>query len=158
MDALLGSSNIGRDTFRPAEKIAAIDLVWRNKPAANAFPTKVSRVDQSLGAENRDIKAPSKMPLTREPALIPESLEENITFSNYLANHGELILQVFLDRFGTASSVRTLKSTMPREIEGQIVKNFYLAKYVPGERNSIPVSSSIIISVQVPLPASSIDH
>lgn len=84
-------------------------------------------------------------PLSHEPRLIESSVDPLI-FDN--AN-GILELQLNIDRFGRASSVKVLKSTLPREVEGQVVLRFFKAKYQPGELNGNHIASPIRLHIEL---------
>jgi hypothetical protein len=42
-----------------------------------------------------------------------------------------------------------MRSTLPRELEGQVVLQFYRARYRPGEIDGVPVNSELLLTVDL---------
>jgi hypothetical protein len=85
--------------------------------------------------------------LTRPPELVedgpaeielPESQEP-----------GNLLLRLAIDRYGVVNGVSVMRSTLARELEGQVVLQFYRARYRPGEIDGMPVDSELLLVVNL---------
>lgn len=85
--------------------------------------------------------------LSRQPELVgepPESMEipEGV-------QSGHLLVRLSIDRFGKVNAVSVLRSTLPHEIEGQVVMQFYQARYRPGEIDGMPVNGEMILFINL---------
>lgn len=86
--------------------------------------------------------------MTRQPELI-DSLDETLREPLEAGFRGHLMLRLFLNQSGKVDSVRVIESTMPPEVEGLVVKAFYLARYRPGEIQERAVMSEMTVEVGV---------
>ena len=129
-----------------ATKIMHVSLS-RREPATNELsPSPANSVAIRMGIAPT---TPMAMVLSRQPALIEGTVDDVVDNSDGMAIHGDLLLQIFLDRLGRPTSVRVIKSSMRRDVEGSVVQRFFRAKYQPGEVNGLPVSSDIILSISL---------
>ena len=103
-----------------------------------------------------DAAAPSSSPapfyhsphaLTRPPELVEDAPEE-IELGE-LQEPGHLLLRLAIDRYGVVNGVFVLRSTLARELEGQVVLQFYRARYRPGEIDGVPVNSEMLLVVNL---------
>lgn len=62
---------------------------------------------------------------------------------------GSLLLRLSIDRHGVVNAVSVLRSTLPHELEGKIVLQFYRAHYRPGEIDGVPVNSELLLAVDL---------
>lgn len=103
--------------------------------------------------------SPGALTLSRQPELIEDSVDLLIGDANSMAVHGELTMRISLDRRGRPESVRVLRSTMRREVEGAVVLRFFKARYRPGEVNGLPVASEITLSIAIAaIPANPLER
>ncbi len=100
--------------------------------------------------------APSPLPkpayhpsdaLTRPPELI-ENAPEEIELPESQGT-GHVLLRLAIDRHGVVKAVNVMRSTLPRELEGQVVLQFYRARYRPGEIDGVPVNSELLLTVDL---------
>lgn len=111
-------------------------------------------------SETRAVPLPQYFPaekLTRQPQL-DEAMDSSLRESLEAGFRGYVVIRLFLDETGKANKVRILESSLPIEIEGLVVKSFFLARYRPGEIDGQPVMSEMTVAVDLstalePLPA-----
>jgi hypothetical protein len=85
--------------------------------------------------------------LTRPPELVEDAPAE-IELPE-LQEPGQVLLRLSIDRYGVVNGVQVLRSTLMRELEGQVVLQFYRARYRPGEIDSVPVNSELLLVVNL---------
>lgn len=86
--------------------------------------------------------------LTKKPELIggaPEIVE--IPLEN--SSSGYVIFRLSIDRHGIVKSIRTLHSSLAREVEAELVVPLYRATYHPGEINGIAVDGELDMLFEV---------
>ena len=102
----------------------------------------------------RQTAAPASVPapvyhsvdaLTRHPELVDDAPEE-IAIAD-TQEGGSLVLRLLIDRHGVVNAVSVVRSTLPRELEGRIVLQFYRARYRPGEIDGRPVNSELLLDI-----------
>jgi len=86
--------------------------------------------------------------LSRQPELV-DRLDETLREPLEAGFRGHLILRLFLSDSGKVDRVGVIESTMPPEVEGLVVKAFYLARYRPGEIEDRAVMSEMTVEVGV---------
>ncbi len=137
-------------------------LMDRTKPAispiTNSIPTEIAetKISTSQEATTEKINNGSEglsihhslHDLSKQPELVGGA-PNFVEFPLERMPSGSLLLRLIIDRFGHVSSVTSLRSTLPREIEGQIVMQFYRATYQPGEIDGIPVDSEMYVYAQI---------
>ncbi len=116
--------------------------------------------DKGAGHENeREVPAPAAraLPLpqyfppeqlTRQPVLL-DDLEDALREPLEAGFRGRLVIRLFIDAAGKVDGVRVLETTMPTEVEGLVVKAFYVARYRPGEIEGQAVKSEMTMEVGV---------
>lgn len=80
------------------------------------------------------------------PPRLAEVLDPNLM---NVEGKGRVELVLRIDRYGTARSVSVRKSTVPKEIEAQVVLRLFRAKYEPATREGMPVDGSLTVEVQL---------
>jgi outer membrane biosynthesis protein TonB len=85
--------------------------------------------------------------LTRPPELVEEAPAE-IELPE-LQEPGQVLLRLSIDRYGVVNGVQVLRSSLTRELEGQVVLQFYRARYRPGEIDGLPVNSELLLVVNL---------
>jgi outer membrane biosynthesis protein TonB len=85
--------------------------------------------------------------LTRPPELV-ENAPEEIELPESQGT-GHVLLRLAIDRHGVVNAVNVLRSTLPRELEGQVVLQFYRARYRPGEIDGVRVNSELLLTVDL---------
>lgn len=86
--------------------------------------------------------------LTKQPQLVSGD-PSFIEFPTETSVTGFLLLRLSIDLLGKVNAVTTLRTTLPREIEGQIVLQFYQATYSPGEIDGVPVNSEAYVFTEI---------
>jgi hypothetical protein len=124
-------------------------------PGKTATPLPLSPQVAAL-PEAAKAAAPSPLPapvyhasdaLTRPPELVENAPEEIELPESQGAGH--VLLRLAVDRHGVVNAVNVLRSTLARELEGQIVLQFYRARYRPGEIDGVPVNSELLLTVDL---------
>nr|WP_314623209.1 hypothetical protein [uncultured Noviherbaspirillum sp.] len=85
--------------------------------------------------------------LTRPPELVENAPEEIELPESQGAGH--VLLRLAIDRHGVVNAVNVLRSTLARQLEGQVVLQFYRARYRPGEIDGVPVNSELLLTVDL---------
>jgi len=85
--------------------------------------------------------------LTRPPELVEEAPAEIELPESQ--EPGQLLLRLAIDRYGVVNGVSVLRSSLARELEGQVVLQFYRARYRPGEIDGVPVNSELLLVVNL---------
>jgi outer membrane biosynthesis protein TonB len=85
--------------------------------------------------------------LSRQPELVGESPDSMEIPDGVQSGH--LLVRLSIDRFGKVNAVSVLRSTLPHDIEGQVVMQFYQARYRPGEINGKPVNGEMILFINL---------
>lgn len=86
--------------------------------------------------------------LTRQPELA-DGLDDSLHEPLEAGFRGRVVIRLFIDQIGKADKVRVMASSLPIEIEGLVVKSFYLARYRPGEIDGQPVMSEMTVEVDL---------
>src|SRR5208283_4915718 len=89
---------------------------------------------------------PAARELTRMPEIIgqpPEAIETG------QGTTGEVVFRLSINRFGKVTLLQTLKSSLPREIEGKLAVKLYRAKYRAGEIDGIAVDSEMTVDLRL---------
>ena len=135
--------------FQPArDKVIQVSLSRRETAPRNTSPYVTSALADSVVHRYLTVHdKPMTMLLSRQPELIEDTVDDAVGNVDGMGIHGELLLQIFLDRLGRPKSVRVIESSMRRDLEGAVAHRFFLAKYRPGEVNGLPVNSDIILSI-----------
>ena len=117
-------------------------------PAA-ASPQRSGAASPAMAAPGTEPEAFYHSPhaLTRPPELVEDAPEE-IALGE-LQEPGHLLLRLAIDRYGAVNGVFVLRSTLARELEGQVVLQFYRARYRPGEIEGVPVDSEMLLVVNL---------
>jgi hypothetical protein len=85
--------------------------------------------------------------LTRPPELV-EDVPAEIELPES-QEPGQVLLRLSIDRYGVVNGVQVLRSSLTRELEGQVVLQFYRARYRPGEIDGLPVNSELLLVVNL---------
>lgn len=85
--------------------------------------------------------------VTRPPELISGG-PSDFEFPSEMAVNGEMVIRLTIDRNGKPVQVKLLRSTLPRQIEGMIIRQFLEATYRPGLVNGIPTRDHIDMAIQ----------
>jgi outer membrane biosynthesis protein TonB len=140
----------------PPASLAAPVAQAATPPAASASSSKagsmpgaaliVPATSQADGAADPSLYY-SAHALSRQPELVgepPESMEipEGV-------QSGHLLVRLSIDRFGKVNAVSVLRSTLPHDIEGQVVMQFYQASYRPGEIDGKPVNGEMVLFINL---------
>ena len=115
------------------EKLPGVEETAPGEPEARAVP-----LPQYFPAEK----------LTRQPELA-EEMDSSLRESLEAGFRGHVVIRLFLDETGKANKVRVMESSLPIEIEGLVVKSFFLARYRPGEIDGQPVMSEMTVAVDL---------
>lgn len=86
---------------------------------------------------------------SRQPELIGNA-PNLMHFSENRQPSGELLLHLLIDKSGMVKRISVIEASLTRDIQEEIVSQFYKAIYRPGEIKGIPVESEIYFSVQIP--------
>jgi outer membrane biosynthesis protein TonB len=124
------------------------------------LPSVVSRklpttIDQSNAVESGNQVSPTaevsyhRANELTKPAQLTEPIARDIEWPAGSDVSQHLTLRVIVGSTGNALSVNVLESTLPREVEAEIVKRFYVASYQPGEINRHPVVSEMLVSIDL---------
>jgi hypothetical protein len=84
--------------------------------------------------------------LSRMPEMIgqpPEAIEVGQDIS------GEVVFRLSIDRLGKVKLLQSLKSTLPREVEGKLAMQLYNSQYRAGEINGIAVESEMTVDLRL---------
>lgn len=120
--------------------------------AAAVPPTlpATARTEPPRAATQKLAAAPfyhSQHALTRYAELVDDA-QEDIPM-NDMQEAGNLLLRLAIDRHGVVNAVSVLRSTLPHELEGRIVLQFYHSRYRPGEIDGMPVNSELLLTVDL---------
>lgn len=134
----------------PASRQTVTREAERQLPSSPPAPT-AAVADASRAAET---SAPAPEPfyhsphaLTRPPELVEDAPAEIELPESQ--EPGNLLLRLAIDRYGVVDGVYVLRSTLARELEGQVVLQFYRARYRPGEIDGVPVNSELLLVVNL---------
>lgn len=86
--------------------------------------------------------------LTKQPQLAGE-FDDSITNPDIPSVGGRLLLRLYLSETGHVDRVQVLRSTLPRDVEGAVVQNFFGARYFAGEIDGVPVMSEMTLFVEM---------
>lgn len=103
------------------------------------------------GPEGRTMPLPQYFPaekLTRQPEVADE-LDDSLHEPLEAGFRGHLVIRLFIDQTGKADKVQVMESSLPIQIEGLVVKSFFLARYRPGEIDGQPVMSEMTVAVDL---------
>lgn len=114
------------------------------RPSAAAMPTTTA---STAPAAEPEPYYHSPHALTRPPELVEEAPAE-IELPE-LQEPGQVLLRLSIDRYGVVNGVQVLRSSLTRELEGQVVLQFYRARYRPGEIDGLPVNSELLLVVNL---------
>lgn len=102
--------------------------------------------------ERADVTPPiffhSSRELTKKPELIrgiPDVVE--IPADDTVSVH--VVFRLAIDRFGTVRNVSALHSTLPHDLETDLISQLYHAAYKPGEIDDVPVNSEIYLFLEI---------
>jgi hypothetical protein len=84
-----------------------------------------------------------------KPAQLVDEIAQDVELPVGIDVSKHLILRVIVGTTGNALAVSVLESTLPREVEAEIVKRFYVARYQPGEINKQTVVSEMLVSIDL---------
>ena len=118
-------------------------------PTAPPSPAAVlpDTVDAATPSSSPEPFYHSPHALTRPPELVEDAPEEIELGESQEPGH--LLLRLAIDRYGAVNGVFVLRSTLARELEGQVVLQFYRARYRPGEIDGVPVNSEMLLVVNL---------
>lgn len=117
------------------------------RPPSAALPQRAEAAPQAMPEPEPEPFYHSPHALTRPPELVEDAPEE-IELGE-LQEAGHLLLRLAIDRYGVVDGVFVLRSTLARELEGQVVLQFYQASYRPGEIDGVPVNSEMLLVVNL---------
>lgn len=120
-------------------------------PAALSRPAPMPNPTPAEEGAAAQVAAPASFThslhaLTRQPELQGDG-PQLVQLPEDMQQPGSILLRLFIDRHGVVNGVNVLRSTLPREIEGQIVLQFYRAAYRPGEIDGEPVDSEMLLQI-----------
>jgi hypothetical protein len=138
----VGSSrNIGHSGW---QEPLTVRLVPKELPAAPI--TKISSAPTTPTPTSATSTFHGSKELSRMPEIIgqpPEAIQIG------QGTTGEVVFKLSINRFGKVTLLQQLKSTLPRETEGKLAMQLYLAKYRAGEINGIAVDSEMIVDLRL---------
>jgi outer membrane biosynthesis protein TonB len=123
-----------------ADEAATRSTAARPQPPAAAMPSTAPAVEPEPYYH-------SPHALTRPPELV-ENAPAEIELPE-LGEPGQLLLRLAIDRYGLVNGVYVLRSNLTRELEGQVVLQFYRARYRPGEIEDVPVNSELLLVINL---------
>lgn len=85
---------------------------------------------------------------TKPPQLL-DQIDENFVWPDGVARSGGLTMRLLIGINGRPLEINVVDSSFTREVESEIVRRFYEARYSPGEINNRPVVSEFVISVDL---------
>lgn len=141
----------------PAAKAPIAPVKSESHRADTPAPAAVSRTDPIPAPTPAEKSATAQLAappsfthslhaLTRQPELQGDG-PQLVQLPEDMQQPGSILLRLFIDRHGIVNGVNVLRSTLPREIEGQIVLQFYRAAYRPGEIDGEPVDSEMLLQI-----------
>lgn len=82
------------------------------------------------------------------PPSLLEIEEDGLHGLNEGANaEGSLVARVTISQYGRATHIKVLHSSLPAQVEEQVVSRLYWARYRPGEKDGHPVESVMFLEI-----------